>query len=107
MHDNVYEVAIWLGRVVGGWLRYYAVPTSLRSLEKFVYRLKRQWIRVLRRRSQKDRFTWDKVDLLAMVFWPRLQDHAPMAEHALRRQSPEVGASCLNGHAGICAGGVG
>ena len=71
MHDNVYEVAIWLGRVVGGWLRYYAVPTSARSLKTFGLRLKRLWLRVLRRRSQKDRFTWDKVDLLAMVFWPR------------------------------------
>ena len=71
MHDNVYEVAIWLGRVVGGWLRYYAVPTSARSLKPFGLRLKRLWLRVLRRRSQKDRFTWDKVDLLAMVFWPR------------------------------------
>ena len=73
MHDNVYEVAIWLGRVVGGWLRYYAVPTSARSLKVFEFRLKRLWLRVLRRRSQKDRFTWDKVDLLAVVFWPRIR----------------------------------
>ena len=73
MHDNTFEVAIWLGRVVGGWLRYYAVPTSSRSLKTFGHRLKRLWLRVLRRRSQKDRFTWDKVGLLAMVFWPPLR----------------------------------
>ena len=73
MHDNVYKVAIWLGRVVGGWLRCYAVPTSFRSLKMFVLRLKRLWLRVLRRRSQKDRFTWDKVGLLAAVFWPPLR----------------------------------
>ena len=30
-----------------------------------------------------------------------------MAGQTVCRQSPEVGASCLNGHAGICAGGVG
>ena len=35
--------------------------------------LKRLWLRVLRRRSQKDRFAWDKVDLLAAVFWTPLR----------------------------------
>ena len=54
MHHNVYEVAAWLGRVLGGWLRYYAVPTSFPFLKRFVLRLKRMWLRVLRRRSQKD-----------------------------------------------------
>ena len=73
MHHNLYEVAIWLGRVVGGWLRYYAVPTSIRSLNKFVLRLKRMWLRALRHRSQKDRFTWHKVGILAAVFWPSLR----------------------------------
>ena len=35
MHHNPYEVAKWLGRVLDGWLRYYAVPTSYRSLVRF------------------------------------------------------------------------
>ena len=51
MHRNRYEVAEWLGRVVGGWLRYYAVPTSFPYLKRFVFRLMRLWLRVLRRRS--------------------------------------------------------
>ena len=70
MHHNIYEVARWLGRVVGGWLRYYAVPTSFRSLRKFVFRLKWMWWRALRRRSQKDRFGRIRVELLSGVFWP-------------------------------------
>ncbi len=73
MHHNVYEVARWLGRVVGGWLRYCAVPTSFRSLHRFVFRLKRLWLRALRQRSQKDRFTWNKVGMLAAAFWPPLR----------------------------------
>ena len=28
MHMNVHETGRWLGRVLGGWLNYYAVPTS-------------------------------------------------------------------------------
>ena len=73
MHHDIYEVAEWLGRVTGGWLRYYAVPTSFPSLKKFVFRLKRLWLRALRRRSQKDRFTWNRVGRLAEVFWPSLR----------------------------------
>ena len=30
MHDSVEETAKWLGKVVNGWLNYYAVPTSSR-----------------------------------------------------------------------------
>ena len=28
MHEDVHDTAQWLGRVVNGWLNYYAVPTS-------------------------------------------------------------------------------
>ena len=73
MHHNIYEVAKWLGRVTGGWLRYFAVPTSFPSLRQFVFRLKRMWLRALRRRSQKDRCTWIRIGTLAQVFWPPLQ----------------------------------
>ena len=34
-------------------------------------------------------------------------DSAPMAEDAVCRQTPKVGAWCSNGPAGICAGGAG
>ncbi len=88
MHDNIYEVAIWLGRVVGGWLRYYAVPTSSRSLQTFGLRLKRLWLRVLRRRSQKDRLPWGKVDLLAAVFWPPLRTVHPWPDRRFAVNHP-------------------
>ena len=57
MHHNPYEVAKWLGKILNGWLHYYAVPTSSPSLKRFAFRLRRMWLRVLRRRSQMDR-TW-------------------------------------------------
>lgn len=53
-----------------GWLRYYAVPTSFPYLKQFTFRLMRLWRRVLRRRSQKDRFTLAKVGALVRAFWP-------------------------------------
>ena len=64
MHHKVEETAKWLGRVVNGWLNYYAVPTSFRSLRRFVDRLQRLWHKIVRRRSQKDRFEWAKLKRL-------------------------------------------
>ena len=56
MHHDLHEVARWLGRVVNGWLNYYAVPTSSPHLEQFIRILQRVWMKVLRRRSQRGRF---------------------------------------------------
>ena len=49
MHHDVVTTAKWLGRVVNGWLNYYAVPTSFRYLRCFCHRLERLWLRKLRR----------------------------------------------------------
>ena len=47
MHANVEDTARWLGRVLGGWLNYYAVPGASRYLYRFVQRLKRMWLAIL------------------------------------------------------------
>ena len=77
MHHDVVDTAKWLGRVVNGWLNYYAVPTSFRYLYRFVQRLKRLWHKTLRRRSQKDRFKWARLQTLMDTHWPRLEIRHP------------------------------
>ena len=77
MHDNLVETAKWLGKVVDGWLNYFAVPTSYRHLNRFVRRLKRLWLFILRRRSQKDRTKWASIDSLAARHWPKLEIRHP------------------------------
>ena len=73
MHDDVWQTGRWLGQVLRGWLNYYAVPTSSRSLKAFVYHLKRIWMKILRRRSQKDRFTWERLERICARLWPQPQ----------------------------------
>ena len=73
MHDDVMDTGRWLGRVVRGWLNYYAVPTSSPYLEQFVWRLRRIWIRALRQRSEKDRFSWDWLLAISNKLWPKLR----------------------------------
>ena len=72
-HDDVMDTGRWLGRVLRGWLNYYAVPTSFRYLRQFVWRLRRSWIRGLRRRSQKDRFSWTWLMAISVKLWPKLR----------------------------------
>ena len=73
MHEDVWETGRWMGQVLRGWLNYYAVPTSSRSLQAFVYQMKRIWMRTLRRRSQKDRFPWDRLQRICDRLWPKPQ----------------------------------
>ena len=76
-HHNVEATAKWLGKVVNGWLNYYAVPSSFRYLSRFVSRLQRLWLHSLRRRSQKDRYKWDSLATLAATYWPKLEIRHP------------------------------
>ena len=79
-HDAVEDTAKWLGRVINGWLNYYAVPTTMRYLYRFVRSLRWLWWRELRRRSQKDRFDLAGIDKLSATFWPRLKIRHPWPE---------------------------
>ena len=88
MHHNPYEVAKWLGKIMNGWLRYYAVPTSFPSLRRFAFRLRRMWLRVLRRRSQMDRTKLDKLGRVAAAFWPPLQILHPWPEQRFAVKHP-------------------
>ena len=57
MHDPIPEQGAWLKQVVGGYFAYHAVPTNGAALRAFYYYVERIWLRTLRRRSQKDRFS--------------------------------------------------
>ena len=75
--DDIWEVGKWLGRVLNGWLNYFAVPGSGRWLQGFRYRLREQWMRVLRRRSQRARFSWRRLRKMAKCLWPSVTIRHP------------------------------
>ena len=85
MHEDVHETAQWLGKVVNGWLNYYAVPTSGPTLRGFVGRLMWIWPHTLRGRSQKDRTAIANIARLAAVYWPpvRIRHPWPTARFAV------------------------
>jgi len=60
-HQTITEQGEWLGSVLRGHFAYYAVPTNSAALKVFYYQVQRRWLRVLRRRSQKDKTTWSEL----------------------------------------------
>jgi len=71
MHQPIPEQGKWLRQVVTGFFAYHAVPTNGRSLGAFRYHVTDLWRRSLRRRSQKDHTTWERVTRLADDWLPR------------------------------------
>jgi len=70
MHQTIPDQGQWLKQVVTGHFAYYAVPTNSRALSAFRHYVTDLWRRTLRRRSQKDGFTWDRMTKLADDWLP-------------------------------------
>jgi RNA-directed DNA polymerase len=71
MHQPIPEQGRWLAQVVRGYFAYHAVPTNGLRLSAFRYHVVTYWLRTLRRRSQKDRFTWERIKRLANDWLPQ------------------------------------
>jgi len=82
MHDPIPEVGKWLGTVVEGHCRYYGVPMNTPALGLFRDRVSWLWQRALSRRSQRGRFTWERMTRLVTRYLPRVRVHHP---YPLRR----------------------
>lgn len=70
MHDAIADQGRRLGAVVRGFFAYHAVPTNSRALGAFRYHVTKLWHRALRRRSQKDGLTWERMAKLAAEWLP-------------------------------------
>jgi hypothetical protein len=69
-HQPIPKQGEWLRSVVRGHLAYYAVPTNGQSLDRFRTQVNRHWYRALRRRSQRDRTTWLRMQRLIQRWIP-------------------------------------
>src|ERR1035438_538185 len=64
MHAPTSVVGEWLQRVTLGYYQYHAIPGNLNRLRLFRHRLRLLWRRVLVRRSQKRRMSWERLNPL-------------------------------------------
>ena len=105
-HQDIAEQGRWLGSVVRGYFAYHAVPTNVHALSAFRHHVVDLWRRALRRRSQKDRTSWAKMDRLADRWLPKPRISHPWPAQRFRvkhpRWEPYAGIPLVR----FCAGGA-
>ena len=87
-HASIPAQGRWLQAVVTGYYAYHAVPTNHRALGAFRHHVIDLWRQALRRRSQKDRMTWDRLRPLAAVWLPRPRILHPWPERRFAVKHP-------------------
>jgi RNA-directed DNA polymerase len=82
MHWPIEKLGAWLTSVVVGHYRYYGVPRNMGRLRVFRECILHYWCRILRRRSQRHRMTWQRMYRLAT---PRLPEPHIMHPYPAQR----------------------
>jgi RNA-directed DNA polymerase len=106
MHEPIPQQGKWLKQVVTGYFNYHAVRTNSRALSKFRFLVIGLWHRTLRRRSQKDWTTWDRLMRLADDWLPKPTPLHPWPEQRFAVRHPRWEPYALIGPVRICAGGA-
>ncbi len=105
-HETLEQQGDWLRQVMSGFFAYHAVPTNADALAAFRDHVVGLWMRTLRRRSQKDRTSWERLRALAERWLPvpRITHPWPHERFAVKHPGWEPYAG--NPPVRFCAGGV-
>ena len=106
MHQSITEQGQWLRRVVHGYFNYHAVPTNARALDVLRNHVIDLWRRTLRRRSQKDRITWERMTQLADAWLPKPIILHPWPSDRFAVTHPRWEPYAGKPHVRFCAGGA-
>jgi RNA-directed DNA polymerase len=106
MHQPIPHQGRWLRQVVTGFFNYHAVPTNGRALAVFRHHVATLWHRTLRRRSQRDRTTWERTKQLANDWLPQPRTLHPWPEQRFAVKYPRWEPYAGIPHVRICAGGA-
>lgn len=79
-HEPIPAQGQWLRSVVQGHLAYYAVPGNSDAVAAFRFHTTRHWFKALRRRSQRTRTTWDRMNRIATRWLPQARVMHPFPE---------------------------
>ena len=87
-HDAIPGQGRWLRSVVTGYFAYHAVPTNYRALGAFHHHVTDLWRRSLRRRSQRDGLTWNRMSKIAGDWLPNPRILHPWPERRFAVKYP-------------------
>ena len=69
-HSPIDGQGRWLATVLRGHYAYFAVPTNLPAVRALRNHVKMHWFLSLRRRSQRSRLTWSRMNVIAAKHLP-------------------------------------
>lgn len=61
-HAPIPEQCAWLAGAVRGYYNYHAIPGNMPTLETFQTEIACAWLGALRRRSQRHRMSWERLN---------------------------------------------
>jgi len=76
-HQPIPVQGQWLRSVVQGHLAYYAVPGNTDAVSAFRFHATRHWFKALRRRSQRTRINWVRMNRIATRWLPKVRVKHP------------------------------
>jgi len=80
MHEPIPVQGRWLRSVLQGHFAYYAVPGNSDAVSAFRFQVTRHWFKALRRRSQRTRLNWERMNRLAKRWLPPAHVKHPFPE---------------------------
>jgi RNA-directed DNA polymerase len=73
LHAELGDTVRWLQAVVRGYFQYHAIPDNEERLKVFRHEILRLWLRQLRRRSQRSKWTWERFHAALGAQLPAVQ----------------------------------
>jgi RNA-directed DNA polymerase len=95
MHQAISHQGSWLRSVVWGYFAYHAIPGNWEAIGAFRTETAKLWYKILRRRSQRTRMTWERMDKMVALWLPRARILHPWPDQRFEVMTR------------ICAGGAG
>ena len=105
-HEPIPDQGRWLKQGLAGWYNDHAVPTNAPAPSRFRTHVVRLWHRAPRRRSQKDRTTWETMGKIADRWLPEPRILHPLPSKRFAVRHPRWEPDALIGHVQFCAGGA-
>jgi group II intron reverse transcriptase/maturase len=70
MHQPISNQGAWLQAMVRGYFAYHAIPDNGKAIGAFRYWAAKIWYRILRKRSQRNRMTWERMGEIIAQWLP-------------------------------------
>jgi len=90
MHARVPGTVKWLQQVVRGYFQYHAVPGNCAQLGAFRDEVLRSWLEALRRRSQRQRMSWERFNARLVPLIPPVQVLHPYPNARFDAKYPHI-----------------